>query len=411
MDKNRFLAEKIDRLLALFPVVAVVGVRQCGKSTLVQMLRPDWKYYDLERPDDFRLVSDDPLGFFSLRPHHVIIDEAQEFPQLFQTLRGIIDRDRKSVGRYLLTGSSSPDIVRGLSETLAGRMATVELWPFKAGEYYDQPLSPIYDLLIDKVALNDLTALSSELTQSQIYAHWLFGGYPEPRIKSREISEFNHLWMNEYFADYIRRDIRRLFPRINIHHYRLFIQALVHRSGTFINASEIARSLGVSSVTASEYLEIIHGTFIWRNLRSFEKNPYKSVQKMLRGYYRDSGILHHQLRIRNIDDLLTHPQAGRSFESFMIEEIIRGFQCRMETGIEFHYYRTRDKSELDLIVEGAFGIIPFEIKLGHRTDRRMMTALKLFIKDTKAPFGILVNNAEKIEILDQCIIQIPARFF
>jgi len=141
MDRKRFLSQKINSLLEMFPAVAVVGPRQCGKSTLVNAIRPDWKYYDLERPDDYRLISSDPLGFFSRQREKTIIDEAQEFPELFKVLRGVIDQDRKAVGRFLLTGSSSPEIARGVSESLAGRIATIELWPFKAAEFYEKQLS------------------------------------------------------------------------------------------------------------------------------------------------------------------------------------------------------------------------------------------------------------------------------
>ena len=116
MAKNRILSQKIEQLLELFPVVAIIGSRQCGKSTLVKALRPDWKYYDLERPDDFQLISSDPIGFFNRRQEKTIIDEAQAFPELFKVLRGVIDKDRDVAGRYLLTGSSSPEIVKGLSE-------------------------------------------------------------------------------------------------------------------------------------------------------------------------------------------------------------------------------------------------------------------------------------------------------
>ncbi|MFA5717804.1 MAG: ATP-binding protein [Desulfobulbaceae bacterium] len=411
MDKKRFLALKVDRLLEMFPAVAIIGPRQCGKSTLVKAIRPEWKYYDLERPDDYRLVTSDPLGFFSRQPEKIIIDEAQEYPELFKVLRGVIDQERKTAGRFLLTGSSSPEIVRGLSESLAGRLATIELWPFKAAEFYDRPLPSVYELLCDHgIDLNTLDKLEPVLEPGQIYEHWLLGGYPEPRIKGRKMPEFHGLWMDEYFADYIRRDIQRLFPRINTHTFRLFIQALSFHSGSIINQSEIARALEVSSPTVREYLEILHNTFIWRNLRSYEHNSLKKVQKMPRGFFRDQGILHHLLKIDDIDRLLLHPTAGLSFEAFVIEEVIRGFQCTMKAGIDFHFYRTKDKSEIDLIVSGPFGVIPIEIKLGYKVNQRMLTSLKNFISDTGTRFGILVNNAERIEFLSDTIIQIPARY-
>jgi len=407
--KKRVLAEKIEALLQMFPAVAIIGSRQCGKSTLVQTLLPDWKYYDLERPDDFQLISSDPLGFFNRQRDRVIIDEAQQFPELFQVLRSVIDQDRNTAGRFVLTGSSSPDIVRGLSESLAGRIATVELWPFKMAEFYEKPLPSIYNLLTDsETTLAQLIELETDISVSQMYEHWLLGGYPEPRIKGVETRFFHNVWMDEYFSDYIRRDIQRLFPRLNTQVFRRFIQSLSFCSGKIINQSSLARALEVSSVTTKEYLDILHNTFVWRNLSSYEKNSLKTVQKMPKGFFRDQGILHHLLKLDDIDRLLVHPEAGVSFESFVIEEIIRGFQCTLQAGIDFNYYRTRDKSEIDLIIDGPFGVIPVEIKLGTKLKQKMLIPMKSFIKDTGARFGILVNSSDKIEVLADNIVQIPA---
>ena len=408
-DIKRLLADKIETLMGMFPVVAVIGSRQCGKSTLVRAVYPNWKYYDLERPDDYQLISSDPQGFFSRQRDKTIIDEAQQFPELFKVLRGVIDQDRNQCGRFLLTGSSSPKIVRGLSETLAGRIATIELWPFKVAELHEKPLPEIYNLLIDRATtLAQLSDLNTDISTVQVYESWLLGGYPEPRLKARGSPQFHGLWMDEYFTDYIRRDIGQLFPRINRHNFRLFIQSLSNHSGHMINRSTIARSLEVSSVTAKEYLEILHNTFLWRNLFSYEKNSLKKVQKMPKGFFRDQGILHHLLKLDDIDRLLVHPVAGASFQSFVIEEIIRGLQCTLQPGIDFNFYRTRDKAEIDLIIDGPFGVIPIEIKLGTRLTQRMLGPLKSFIKETGARFGILVSNAEKIEIIAERIIHIPA---
>ncbi len=177
-----------------------------------------------------------------------------------------------------------------------------------------------------------------------------------------------------------------------------------------INQSAIARALELSSVTAKEYLEILHNTFIWRNLRSFEKNTLKKVQKMPKGFFRDQGLLHHLLKVDEVDRLLLHPAAGSSFESFVIEEIIRGFQCTLQPGMDFNFYRTKDKSEIDLIVDGPFGFIPIEIKLGTKITQRMLGPLKTFLKETESKFGMLVNNSDKIELLADNIIQLPAMY-
>lgn len=176
----------------MFPVITLIGPRQCGKSTLVRQLHPDWKYYDLESPDDYQLITDDPVSFFSINSGRVIIDEAQQYPELFKVLRGVIDSDRSTKGGFLLTGSSSPDIVKGITESLAGRNATVEMAPFK-------------------------------------------GGFPEPLIESEKNEDFHRHWMDNYLADYVSRDIRGLFPRLNIHHFKRFLSLLAQYSGHQMN--------------------------------------------------------------------------------------------------------------------------------------------------------------------------------
>jgi uncharacterized protein len=409
--KGRLLTGKIERLLEMFPAVAVVGPRQCGKSTLVQMVRPEWKYYDLERPDHYKLITTDPQGFLGRQREQTIIDEAQQFPELFGILRSVIDQDRDCCGRYLLTGSSSPHIVRELSESLAGRIATVELWPFKMAEFKETPFPGVYDLLTNPTTIVDQFAdLRTDLTIDDVYENWFRGGYPEPRIKGQENALFHAIWMDEYFVDYVRRDIQRLFPRLNTHRFRLLIQSLSHYSGSVINRSVLARALEVSSVTIGDYLEILHETFVWRNLRCFDANPLKKVQKMPRGFFRDQGLLHHMLKLHDLDTLLVHPVAGRSFESFVTEEIIRGIQCTMTPGVDFVFYRTRDKAEIDLIIEGSFGIVPVEIKLGRNIGSHALRTMKSFLKQTDARFGLVVNNSDRPELLADNIVQIPAHY-
>ena len=408
MYKQRNTEEKINQLLKIFPVVAVTGVLQSGKSTLVRKLRPDWKYYDLERPDDYQLISSDPLAFFSINHKNVIIDEAQQYPEIFRILRSVIDNDRKKKGRFILTGSSSPDIIKGLTESLAGRMATVEIWPFKCNEYYEQAVPSFYHLITDpntKVA--DFVQLKPTCSLSEVMSVWYKGGFPEPLIESEDNQYFYEQWMENYIQSYVSRDIRSLFPSLNIHNFRRFLTSLAQYSGHQLNMSDIARALGVSVSTIKDYLDIIHQTFIWRNLDSYNKNPLKKVQKAKKGFFRDQGILHYFLKIKSLDDLLIHPVAGFSFESFVIEEIIRGCQSTMATQLEFSYYRTIDKSEVDLIIEGSFGVIPIEIKLGSTVRRQYLRGLNNIITDMGLNYGVVINRAQRIEQLTDKIIQIP----
>jgi len=411
MDKTRLIATKLNRLLEMFPVVAVIGPRQCGKSTLVRNLRPDWKYYDLESPDDYQLISSDPVAFFALNPDRIIIDEAQQYPELFRVLRGVIDRDRKLKGRFLLTGSSSPDIVKGITESLAGRIATVELWPFKQSEFHGKPLPDIYELLVDAATKPvDFLTIQENLSLSQSMHVWLQGGFPEPLIEGEGQGDFYRQWMEQYIINYVGRDIRALFPRLNIHNFRRFLTLLAQFSGHQMNLSDMARALEVSVPTVKDYLDIIHQTFLWRNLPPYTKNPLKKVQKAKKGFFRDQGILHYLLKITGLDSLLLHPVAGFSFESFVIEEIIRGFQATMATQMEFSYYRTIDKSEIDLVIEGNQGVIPVEIKLASSFKRLTLRGMENFLADTGASYGILINRGKRVELLTEKIIQIPVNY-
>jgi len=410
MDNKRYEKDKLQKLLLMFPAVALIGPRQCGKSTLVKSLEGDWKYYDLENPEDYQLITKDPATFFQINSENVIIDEAQQYPELFKVLRGVIDSDRSKKGRFILTGSSSPEIVNGLTETLAGRIATIDLWPFKASEYIGSNVSSIYELITKNVTdCRDFLNLKPTVTLKQSLDVWFRGGFPEPLLENNEL--FHKQWMENYISNYVSRDIRGLFPKLNIHNFKRFMALLAQFSGHQLNMSEIGRSLEVSSNTIKDYLDIIHQTFIWRNLEPFEKNSLKKIQKAKKGFFRDQGILNYFLKIKSLDDLLIHPVAGFSFESFAIEEIIRGMQTTMETQIEYSYYRTIDKSEVDLIIDGSFGIVPIEIKLNSITTKKSLWALENLISDMNLNYGIVVNNGKRPELISQKIIQIPINFF
>ncbi|NNM58369.1 MAG: ATP-binding protein [Legionellales bacterium] len=404
-DIKRNMASKLETLLEFFPIVSIVGARQVGKTTLARQIRPDWHYFDLENPYDYDRISQDPVLFFQQYSDRVIIDEAQRYPVLFQVLRGVIDQQRKKKGRFILTGSSSPLLLQNITESLAGRIAIVELGTLKANEYYQVPLSPFYQLFENKLDKNCLPTGVSLLTNEQMHLIWLKGGYPEPVLSSNAM--LYQLWMEQYYNAYISRDIAQLFPRLNQMIYNRFIYMLGKLSGTIINKSELARALEISETSVREYIKIANGTFIWRSLPSFESDSMKTVIKMPKGHLADTGLLHHVLRINSTDDLFRDPQVGRSFESFVVEEIIKGLQATLAVNWQPYYYRTRNGAEIDLVLQGDFGILPIEIKYGVVTPRKRLIALDNFIKERNLPFGIVINQSKECYWLTENIIQIP----
>ncbi|MCB1214800.1 MAG: AAA family ATPase [Deltaproteobacteria bacterium] len=177
-ELKRNLFSQLKDYLKYFPVVAIIGARQVGKTELAKSLGPKWSYFDLENPLDFDRISRDPVFFFKEHPDYLILDEAQEYPELFRVLRGVVDEKRQVKGRFLLTGSSSPHLFSKLSESLAGRMGILELGTLKANEFYQKPLSDFYQIFSQKKVERDfLSQLKPQLGHEELKNFWLRGGY------------------------------------------------------------------------------------------------------------------------------------------------------------------------------------------------------------------------------------------
>jgi predicted AAA+ superfamily ATPase len=404
---KRNIAPYLRMLMEHFPVVAIIGARQVGKTTLAKSEYPEFMYVDLERPSDFDRIQRDTEFFFKQHPAHIIFDEAQLCPQLFSVLRGVIDEARDLKGRFIITGSSSPELLSNISESLAGRIAIIELGTLKANEFYGQPLSDFYSLFKSELRKETIMIDSPSIGFHPMQQMWFQGGYPEPIHANNEV--FYQEWMRNYEATYINRDIAKLYPKLDKIAYRRFITMLAELSSKILNKSDIARSVGVSEPTIADYIEIAAGTFLWRTLPSFERNVVKRIVKMPRGHIRDAGLLHHLLHIHSLTQLQSHIIAGFSFEAFVIEEILKGLQdARIEANA--YYYRTYAGAEIDLILEGSFGLLPIEIKYGSTVLGRKLRALTEFIEEHSLPFGIVINQAEKIEWLTERILQVPVGY-
>ncbi|WP_299983989.1 AAA family ATPase [Desulfobacula sp.] len=407
IDRN--LHKKLNTLLDFFPAVIILGVRQCGKTTLAKMIRPEWAYFDLERFQDFEFISRDFEFFIKENPHSIIIDEVQQYPELFSHLRGVIDRDRKVKNRFILTGSSSLDLIKNVSQSLAGRVGVIELNTLKANEINSHPLSDFYKIFdkpLGSNSLGEIKKLKPTLSHNQVMDAFLMGGYPEPILENDRF--FYATWMENYFQTYVQRDIRSLFPRLDLIKYQRFISMLSALSGTIINRSQTGRSLNISEKSIRDYLDIVQGSYIWRNISSYARDSQRSLTKMPRGNFQDSGLSHFLQRVTNREQLMNYSNVGASFEAFIIEEIIRGIEATHCTNWNYSYYRTRNGAEIDLILQGPFGILPIEIKFGTRVKMQQIQTLKKFVKDNELPLGILINNGEQVQMIADKIIQLPA---
>lgn len=328
----RSIKPQVNEYMQLFPVVALLGPRQCGKSTLAKELGnsiDNFVYIDLENPSDRLRISDLSL-FFSLNNSATIcIDEAQLLPNLFPELRSIIDKERRN-GQILLLGSASRELVNKSAESLAGRIGYLELSPFSFTEVDDGKGETIIE-------------------------HWLRGGFPLSFLAEND--RFSEIWRKQYLQSYIERDLVLAGNSIPLLTIQRLIQMLAINQGQLFNSSQLAGSLGISYHTVRSYVDFFDKSFITRTLQPYLSNLNKRINKSPKVYIRDSGILHSLLDISTVNQLLGHPVYGYSWEGYVIENIIHA-----APDWQSWFFRTATGNEIDLILTKGNKTIAFEIK-------------------------------------------------
>lgn len=404
---KRACVDLLRSYLKTFPCVAVIGVRQCGKTTLLKSLPRGWRHFDLERRADHDIVSRDPDAFFRLNPTRVALDEAQLAPEAFPALRVAIDEHRAERGRFVISGSSSPEMLRSVSESLAGRVGIIELAPFSWEEVTqtcgrDSLLRRLQNRRAKPASL--IAGLKPRGNVRPAHDFWFRGGFPEPWLNPGD--EFRRRWVEQYLQTYLYRDVKRLFPRLDEVRFRRFVGMLGGLSGRVLNYADAARSLSVSQPTARDYFEIAHGTFIWRRIPAYSRDTMKRVVKHPRGYLRDSGLLHALLRIPDADALLSHPQMGASWEGMVVEEILRQLNA-VGAAHEYSYYRTNGGAEVDLVLEGDFGRVAIEIKHASTVNARDLRGLRDFVSEHKARLGVVITNDSTPRQYEENLLGLP----
>ncbi len=406
---KRSAGVKAARLLERFPVLTILGARQVGKTTLARELGHDGLYIDLENPADRSRVMAAPELFFADHPRRVIFDEAQSCPEIFNILRGVIDQDRSAKGRFILTGSSSFELVSGVSESLAGRVGLIELHPLTVNERLERLSSPFFDLFQQPVSTDWVDVLlglvggrpGSDASREAM----LVGGYPESCLEGDP--EFRQDWYENYFRTYIERDILRQFPGLDLMRYRRVVRMLSHVSHTVINRSEIARSVECSEAAVRDYMDIVEGTYFWRSLPAFRTSKIKTTVKLPKGHFRDAGLCCFLQNLTDASQLETFPRLGHLFEAFIVEELIRGLEAGGARQLRYSHFRTKAGGEIDLILEGNFGCLPIEVKYGALTTARELRSMSNFIDLLDLPLGIVLNHAPRPRRITEKIIELP----
>lgn len=324
--------------LTEIPAVVLLGPRQVGKTTLARRIAEDWPsgtvYLDLERPAD-RLRLDQADSYLrSQQGKLVILDEIHRAPDVFEVLRGIIDDNRRAgqrSGQFLLLGSAALDLMRQSSETLAGRVAYMDIAPF--------------DIVESAAAGLNATNL------------WLRGGFPDSLLAADDTLSLN--WRRDFIRSYLERDVPMFAPRLPAESIGRLWTMLAHQQGSVLNQSRLAGALGVANPTVDRYIDLLVDLCLLRLLRPWSGNVGKRLVKAPKVYVRDSGILHGLLELETLNDLLGHPVCGLSFEGHCIENLVLAAGARRVP----YFYRTHAGAEIDLLLEkGGQPDIAIEIK-------------------------------------------------
>jgi uncharacterized protein len=328
---SRFAESALADRLRQFPAVVLLGPRQAGKTTLALAelaRRPDALYLDLELPSTQRQLDDAEAFLLSRAGRLVVLDEVQRMPGLFAVLRGVIDVRRRAgeaAGQFLLLGSAAGVLLQQASESLAGRVAQLELGPFEARELLP-PHAPA-------AALDPL---------------WLRGGFPLSWLAADDAASLR--WREAFITTYLERDIPALGPRIPATTLRRFWTMLAHHQGGLLNQSQLAASLAVSGQTVNRYIDLLCDLMLVRRLPAWHGNAGKRLVRAPKVYVRDSGLVHALLGLCSLDALLAHPIAGASWEGFVIDQLLAA-----APEAEASFYRTAHGAEADLVLQWRDG--------------------------------------------------------
>lgn len=360
---TRLCTDRLAQLARQFPAVLILGARQVGKTTLARQSFPGFSYLDLEDPGTHALFAEDPRFQLDARAGPgLILDEAQRLPALFDALRGAIDADRQRMGRFVILGSAQPTLIRQVAESLAGRVGILELSP----------------LTLQEAATG--TAPITDYRQL-----WLSGGFPDA------LGWHFRDWWEAYLRTYVERDLPAMGVSADPILMRKLLTMLAHAQGGLANLSQFAAALGLSQPTIARYVDILEQSFLLRRLPPYFRNVGKRLVKAPKLYLRDTGLLHHLLNIDSLDVLDSHPIRGASWETFVLEDLLRR-EAVAHPYVVAHFWRTAGGAEVDLLLERQGVLHAVEIKTSRASSPYLARGLRAILEDTGAVSATVIDQ-------------------
>lgn len=398
---KRAIREELEEYMKYFPVLLISGARQVGKSTLALHLGIE-NYVTLDDINVYEMVKNNPKGFIDSLRKPVIIDEAQRVPEFMITIKEYVDKNRKN-GEFILTGSASLQGFNDISDSLAGRIGIVELYPFSLKEK-NQKDENIIDIFAGSLDSYILKKYDSNLSD-----YILDGGYPE--ILKIDSKKAKYLWFSSYIRTYIESDARELANIRNLDKFIKMYKLSMIRSGNLFNKNELQKEVGLDNKTFDSYFAVMEHTYQIQKLQPFFKNQLKRLIKTPKIFATDSGVLSHLLQIDSEEEFDKSLFKGSLIETFIYDELLRANSSAVKKA-ELYYYRTSDKKEIDFILDYTQKIVAVEIKASKTVSKSDFKHIYHLKKEIPKFFdkGIVLYGGDSFLKLDEKMYAIPFGF-
>ena len=380
MTISRTAADLLARLARGFPVIAITGPRQSGKSTLAREVFARHPYVTLEDPDTRGLALADPRRFLSRFPEGAVLDEVQRAPELLSYLQGRVDAAQR-MGEFIVTGSQQFGLMDGITQSLAGRVGMVQLLPLSQAEL-----------------------LHSASAGASLEERMWLGGYPALHAQFRELQP--HTWFASYVATYLERDVRQVLNVSNLALFQRFVLMCAARSGQLLNLNSLAADCGISQPTARQWLTVLQASYVVTLLPPYHRNFGKRLVKTPKLYFLDTGLLCHLLRVADALALQTHALRGAIFETWVVTEVIK-HRYNQGLSADLYFWRDNHGVEIDLVFEDAGRMQAVEIKSGTTFAMDWLAAArrwKAMAADDAAQPIVLYGGAESFELADARVV-------
>lgn len=397
---KRFITENTLAALNDTPVVLINGPRQSGKTTFVRDLKKQWKYVSFDDPVNVDAALFDPIGFINKLPEHVILDEVQRVPEIFSVIKMSIDNNRIP-GRFLMTGSANILTLPKLSDSLAGRIEAIPLYPLSASEVAKNKNNFIARLLDNNLQDPKVGKLGSKL-----YEHVVTGGYPEAISRKSETRVRG--WYKQYVNTLIQRDVKEISKIHNLQILPKVLTALANHSGQLLDKSKLATSVGVSRTSIDRMLQLLESVFLLHELKSWSSNRHSRLVKMPKTHLTDTGLLCAMLNVGANELENDRTLFGHILETFIFNELLRQSSF-LDEFIDFFHYRDHDQKEVDIVVEVQGKMIGIEVKAAQTVRKKDFSGLEVLRQRTPKKFsqGIVFYDGESVLSFGEGLLAVP----